>query len=60
MSANASKPPLSADGGMDGNVTGSVRRLYTGALVPNGSASALFRRGASSINLAAGFGNNFS
>lgn len=51
---------LSADGGMDGNVTGSVRRLYTGALVPNGSASALFRRGASSINLAAGFGNNFN
>ncbi len=51
---------LSADGGMDGNVTGSVRRLYTGALVPNGSASALFRKGASSINLAAGFGNNFN
>ena len=51
---------LSAEGGLDGNVTGSVRRLYDGTLVPNGSASALYRRGASSINLAAGFGNNFN
>jgi hypothetical protein len=45
---------LSAAGGLDGNVTGSVRRLYTGKLVPDGSVSALIRRGASSINLAAG------
>ena len=51
---------LSAEGGVDGNVTGSVRRLYTGTLVPNGSASALIRRGASSINLSAGFGNNYN
>ena len=48
---------MSATGGVDGNVTASVRRLYTGRLVPNGSASALIRRGASSINLSAGFGN---
>lgn len=48
---------LSAEGGIDANVTGSVRRLYTGRLVPDGSASALIRRGASSINLSAGFNN---
>ena len=48
---------MSAIGGVDGNVTASVRRLYTGRLVPNGSASALIRRGASSINLSAGFNN---
>lgn len=49
---------MSAAGGIDGNVTASVRRLYTGRLVPNGSASALIRRGASSINLSAGFNNS--
>ena len=48
---------MSAEGGIDGNVTGSVRRLYTGRVVPDGSVSALIRRGASSINLSAGFGN---
>src|SRR5919106_3452149 len=36
---------LSAAGGVDGNFTGSVRRLYTGKLVPDGSVSALIRRG---------------
>ena len=30
---------LSAEGGIDGNVTGSVRRLYTGRVVPDGSAA---------------------
>ena len=49
---------LSAEGGIDGNVTGSLRRLYTGAIVPDGSVSALIKRGASSINLSAGFNNN--
>jgi hypothetical protein len=48
---------LSSDGGIDGNVTGSVRRLYTGRVVPDVSASALIRRGASTINLSAGTGN---
>ena len=48
---------LSAEGGIDGNVTGSVRRLYTGRIVPDVSASALIRRGASSINLSAGASN---
>ncbi len=49
---------LSAEGGLDGNVTGSLRRLYTGAIVPDGSVSALIRRGASTVNLSAGT-NNF-
>ena len=48
---------LSAAGGVDGNVTGTVRRLYDGKLVADGSASALIRKGASSINLSAGFDN---
>jgi hypothetical protein len=47
----------SAEGGIAGNVTGSLRRLYTGAVVPNGSVSALIRRGASTINLSAGANN---
>ena len=46
---------LSAAGGIDGNVTGTVRRLYDGKLVTDGSASALIRSGASSFNLSAGF-----
>ena len=48
---------LSAEGGIDGNVTGSVRRLYTGRVIPDVSASALIRRGASTINLSAGTSN---
>ena len=48
---------LSAEGGVDGNVTASIRRLYTGRIVPDGSASALIRAGQSSINLSAGTSN---
>jgi hypothetical protein len=48
---------LSAEGGIDGNMTASVRHLYTGRIVPDVSASALIRRGASSINLSAGTSN---
>lgn len=48
---------LSAEGGIDGNVTGSIRRLYTGETVPDLSGSALIRRGASTFNLSAGTGN---
>jgi hypothetical protein len=48
---------LSAEGGIDGTVTGSLRRLYTGAVNPDGSVSALIRRGASTVNLSAGFNN---
>ena len=51
---------MSAEGGVDGNVTGSVRRIYDGKLVPDGSVSALIRRGASSFNLSAGFNNQLN
>ena len=37
---------LSAEGGVDGNVTASVRRVYTGNLTPNFSASTQIKRGA--------------
>ena len=47
---------LSAEGGIDANVTASSRRLYTGKLTGDVSGSALIRRGASSINLSAGTG----
>ena len=49
---------LSAAGGIDGNVTASARRWYTGYLNTDISASALIRRGQSSINLSAGTGRN--
>jgi hypothetical protein len=50
---------LSAEGGIDANVTVSARRLYTGYLVPSGSASAMIKRGASTINLSAGTEHSF-
>lgn len=49
---------LSAEGGLDGNVTASARRLYTGKLVPDITASALYRRGPSTFNVSAGSGNS--
>ncbi len=45
---------LSAEGGLDGNVTASGRRNYTGRISPNGSATTMIKRGASTINLSAG------
>jgi hypothetical protein len=48
---------LSSESGIDGNVTGSIRRLYTGRIVPDLSASALIRRGDHSFNVSAGSGN---
>jgi hypothetical protein len=48
---------LSAEGGIDGTVTQSVRRLYTGRIIPDASGSALIRKGASTINLSAGTSN---
>ena len=48
---------LSAEGGIDGNVTASVRRLYTGRIIPDVSASALIRRGPSTFNVSAGASN---
>ncbi|HUQ13656.1 MAG TPA: hypothetical protein VM055_05200 [Novosphingobium sp.] len=49
---------LSAEGGVDGNVTLKATRLYTGRVIPNLEASALIRRGSSSFNLAAANGNH--
>jgi hypothetical protein len=48
---------LSATGGIDGNVTMSARRLYTGRVVPDISGSALIRKAPSTINLSAGTSN---
>ena len=44
---------LTAAGGIDGNMTVSARRDFTGHITPNLEASVLIRRGSSSINLAA-------
>ena len=51
---------LSAEGGIDGNITTVARRLYTGKLIGDASGSAVIRRGASSINLSAGTGYNLN
>jgi hypothetical protein len=51
---------MSAAGGIDGNITASGRRLYTGRLFGDVSGSALIRRGASSINLSAGTAHNLN
>ena len=48
---------LSVESGIDGNVTGVARRLYTGRVVPDLSASAIIRRGDHSINLSGSTGN---
>ncbi len=45
---------LSAEAGFDGEVSASVRRDFTGHLSPNGSVTALIKRGDSSFNLSAG------
>lgn len=47
---------LTAGGGIDGNVTASLRRNYDGEVVPNLEGSVLYKRGAFSANLAAGTG----
>ena len=49
---------LTAEGGIDGNVTAKAAHQYTGKVVPNLEASALIRRGASTINLAASTGRS--
>ena len=51
---------LSSAGGIDGNVTASLRSLYTGKVVPDGSVSAMIRKGQSTINLAAGTANTLN
>src|SRR4030095_13559214 len=49
---------LSDQGGIDANLTAQAKRWYTGYVNLDGSASAVIRRGASSINLSAGTGRN--
>lgn len=51
---------LSAEGGIDGNITATARRLYTGRVYPDLSGSALIRKGRSTINLSAGFSNTLN
>lgn len=48
---------LSAEGGFDANITGSVRTLHIGELVPNLSGSATLKRGSSTFNVSAGTDN---
>ncbi len=45
---------LGSTGGLSGTTTLSLRRIYTGAVIPDGQASLLWKRGASSLTLAAG------
>ena len=47
---------LTAAGGIDGNATVKLTRLYSGKVVPNAEASVLIRRGASTATLAAASG----
>ena len=49
---------LSDQAGFDANVTAAGKRLYTGYINTDIQGSALFRRGAHSINLSAGTGRN--
>ena len=49
---------LSAASGVDGNVTASARRIWTGYLNRDISGSAQIKRGVSTINLSAGTGQN--
>ena len=51
---------LSAAGGFDGTITASARKVYTGRIIPDVSASALIRRGDSTVNISAGSGNGLS
>jgi hypothetical protein len=47
---------LSAASGIDGQVTASATRRFTGDVVPNGEVTTLLKRGDSSFNLSAGTG----
>lgn len=51
---------LTAEGGIDGNATVKLGRVWSGKIVPNAEASVLIRRGTSSINLSAGTGRRDS
>lgn len=49
---------LSAEGGLDANVSASAARRYTGYINTDIQGSVLYRRGPSSFNLSAGTGRN--
>lgn len=49
---------LTSRGGLSGTVTGTIKRDFTGQISPDGSVSALYRRGASTFNFAIGLNNN--
>jgi hypothetical protein len=49
---------LSEAGGIDGNVTASATRRYTGFIQPNVSGNIVVRRGPSTVNVSAGTGFN--
>jgi hypothetical protein len=49
---------LSAQSGFDGEISGSVHRDWTGHLAPDGTVTALLKRGPSSFNFSAGTGVN--
>src|SRR4051812_26375561 len=48
---------LTSEGGLAGSVTATVRRDFTGRLYPEGSVSALVRRGKSTFNASVGVNN---
>lgn len=50
---------LSAEGGVEGNVTAVARRIHTGRLVPTATGSAMIKRGAATVNLSAGTDYNY-
>lgn len=49
---------LTSTGGLAGTATATIRRDYSGQVTPEGNVSALYRKGGSSFNLAAGFNNS--
>jgi hypothetical protein len=49
---------MSAESGIDANITAAGKRLYTGYINADIAGSALIRRGASTINLSGGTGRN--
>jgi hypothetical protein len=49
---------MSAEAGIDANITAAAKRWYTGYVNTDIAGSALIRRGASTINLSAGTGRN--
>jgi TonB-dependent receptor-like protein len=48
---------LTSAGGLAGTLNATVRRDFTGQITPEGSVSALYRRGKSTFNVSAGYNN---